>query len=110
MSCSMIALYGCLEQRDGSFLAAWVQTRIRKSACGGAGFSTHSVPSLSNVAIRSAGSAQAGPGVVTASTKPAIACFAAPLLQLLRYSLNVVPPSSARAGTSLAACLDADDL
>ena len=104
MSCSMIALYGCLEQRDGSFLAASVQTRIRKSACGGAGFSTHSVPSLSNVAIRSAGSAKPGPGVVTASTKPRIVCLAAPLRQLLRYSLNAVlaPPHSPGAASACA--------
>jgi hypothetical protein len=57
-----------------------------KSNCGGAGCSTQSVPSLSNVAIRSAGARNAGPAVVTASTKARIARFAGPSFQLASTS------------------------
>ena len=54
------------------------------------GFSTHNVPSLSTVAIRSAGYSYPSPGVVDGSTKSKIACFAAQLLQLTRGSVNAV--------------------
>ena len=46
------------------------------------GCSTHNVPSLSNVAIRSAGGAKSGPGPVVDVTKSMTACLAGPSLQL----------------------------
>ncbi|MFD4131233.1 hypothetical protein [Streptomyces goshikiensis] len=61
---STSALYGCRAASEGPAFTSPSQVRNRKSNCGGIGCSTHSVPSLSNVAIRSPGSTNAAPGVV----------------------------------------------
>ena len=55
MSCSYAALYGWRPRSPGSRSAAAANVRTMKSSWTGIGFSVHSVPSLSNTAIRSAG-------------------------------------------------------
>ena len=55
------------------------------------GFSSHSVPSLSNVAMRSAGGTKSGPpAVVTFVTKSRMALLAAPSFQEVSGSVIVM--------------------
>ena len=71
-----------LRASDGSALISCAHLRNTKSNCGGIGCSTHNVPSLSNVAIRSATGMNPGPAFVVDVTKSTIACLAGPSLQL----------------------------
>jgi hypothetical protein len=56
--------------------------RKTKSACTDMGFSHHSVPSLSNAAMRADGGTWLSPGEVTAPTNETIACLVSPSRQL----------------------------
>jgi len=62
--------------------ASAAQVRSRKSNCGGIGRSTQRVPSLSNVAIRSAAGTNPGPAPATRCTNVMIARFAGESFQL----------------------------
>ena len=81
-SCSSSALNGCRSFSDGSLAASSFTRSIRKNTCTCIGCSHHSVPSLSKVAMRSAGGTKSGPpSFVTRATKSRIADFAAPSFQ-----------------------------
>src|SRR6266567_4002259 len=66
---------GCSLALAGSASAIALQRRKTKSAWTYWGFSHHSVPSLSNVATRSAGGTKDAPGTVTDVTNSRIAVF-----------------------------------
>ena len=76
MSCSSTALYGWRSRIDGSFVASAFRRSCAKKSWICKGCSHHSVPSLSNVAIRRAGGTKSGPpAFVTRATKSRIADF-----------------------------------
>ena len=77
-----MALYGCSAAFAGSAFTISVQRRKTKSAWTYIGFSHHRVPSLSKVAIRSAGATNPSPGVVTDRMNARMSDFALPSFQL----------------------------
>lgn len=79
MSPSSAALNGCVSFHSGCCGANAFTRSSAKASWVYIGCSTHNVPSLSKVAMRSAGGTKSGePSRVTAATKSSIDCFVAP--------------------------------
>src|SRR6202050_1862764 len=79
MSPSSTALNGCVLVHSGCCGAKTFTRSRTKASWVYIGCSTHNVPSLSNVAMRSAGGTKSGPPCwMTRATKPVIACLLGP--------------------------------
>ena len=82
LSFSRTAWNGCVLFHPGCCGASSAMRAKMNATWKYIGFSAHSVPSLSNVAMRSAGATNSGlSGVVTPRTKSKIFCFVAPSVQ-----------------------------